>query len=70
MSIRELKQNDHQNPHKLRFDTQMEILNNKEVLKIKDKNLHLFLYEDVPVDNPNTKIKSMLRPIMDCDEVA
>jgi hypothetical protein len=47
----------------------MEIMNTKEVLKIKDKNLHLFLYEDVPVNNPSTKIKSMLRPIMDCDEV-
>ena len=70
MSIRELKQNDHQNPHKLRFDTQMEIMNTKELTKLKDKNMHLFLYEDVLVADPKQKIQSMLRPIMDCEDLA
>jgi hypothetical protein len=70
MSIRELKQNDHQHPHKVRFDTQMEIMNPKEVSKLINKNLHLFLYEDVPVADPKQKIKSMMRPVMDCEDVA
>jgi len=30
----------------------MEILNAKEMAKLKDKNLHLFLYEEVPVSDP------------------
>jgi hypothetical protein len=34
----------------------MEILNPKEFAKLKDKNLHLFLYEDVPVTDPKSKI--------------
>jgi hypothetical protein len=30
----------------------MEIMNVKEMAKLKDKNMHLFLYEDVPVADP------------------
>ena len=34
MSIKELKSNDFQNPHKLRFDSQMEILNKGDLKKL------------------------------------
>ena len=48
----------------------MEIMNNSDLKKMRDKNLHLFLYEEVPVADPKHKIQSMMKPVLDCEEVA
>ena len=34
----------------------MDIMHPKEMAKLKDKNMHLFLYEDVPLAEPKQKI--------------
>ena len=73
MSIRELKQNDEQNPHKIRFDSTMEILNEAENKKMVDKNFHFFILEECHPVIKEKKSKQnavVLKPVLDCEHVS
>jgi len=78
MSIKE-KKNSNKNPHKLKFGSQMEFLNNSEVKKMKDKNLHLFIFEEIeivsstPVKGEKSSSQGIIysyRPLLDCSDLA
>ena len=47
-SIRERKKNS-TNPHKIRFDSSLEFLREKEAKNMADKNLHLYIGEEIPI---------------------
>jgi len=55
----------------------MEFLNNSEAKKMKDKNLHLFIFEEIPVlagtpgaGKGKDQILYTYRPLLDCTDLA
>ena len=66
-----------QNPHKIRFDSHLEITNLNELKKMKDKNFHYYIFEEISVA-PGTpgagfgksSIQNIYRPILDCENLA
>ena len=47
-SIKERKKNS-TNPHKIRFNSSLEFLREKEAKGMADKNLHLYIGEEIPI---------------------
>ena len=73
MNIKEVK-NTESNPHKMRFDAQMEILNPNDLKKMKDKHFHFYIFEEVPVqpgtNSGKSQIQNTYKPVLDCDNLA
>jgi len=46
----EQEEEQRKNPHKIRFESQVEFLNKSDTKKLKDKHLHLVVFEELPID--------------------
>jgi len=76
LSIQEKKMSGNQTV-KLKFESQMEFMSKKEIKNMKDKNFHLYIFEEIPViaGTPGTgkgkdKIELTYRPLLDCQDLA
>jgi len=67
MTIKELKQDNEENPHKIRFDSAFEINGASDLKKSVDKNFHFFILEECPFRaehlNSKSKVQSVMKPV-------
>jgi len=75
--IQEEDDEDRQNPHKIRFDAHMDIVNKADKKKYAGKQLRFSVYEQVPIpkDNPGigkgkNALKHVTNPVHQCPDVS
>ena len=65
------------NPLKIKFESQMEFLDKKETKRNKQKNFHLYIFEEILVvgglpgaGQGKNNIQYTYRPLLDCQDLA
>lgn len=72
MQVNQKKRSEGERTLKIKFDSSFEFLKKSEVKKSKDKQYHLYIFEEIPVFSGapgQEKIEYTQRPLIECQDL-